>query len=692
MVADTLTRYHYAASPAPLEEAEKWQRELRPEDVGTLEDAAILGVAGEPGISSRRQAAPVRLRRRAAMDDSYPSYAGLCQALLVLFPRGTDLSVFSQGACPSEAWVEDSSAAKVPPFDPGLAIAHCFKQFQKDFHLPRSRRRVILAPLYQAQKPTCPATRPQVALQPSPSLPGTRREERPWQLQARRAWLRQRAQLRAELEALGDIRRWLENKPSITPSEAKVLHAVCREQEARGLEPVTATRVTKKCAPQVALRVVPQLRLPQPTALQALFSYLRGHKIQVLELFSQARAGPGFEHPPISREEFLTVLKKAGVPLKPQEMEDVVIYLSSLGRHNTITMECLAGAYKQWTQAHPSSSVGKHGSLTHPVTGRLVGTGALLHTDPHSLALHRLLLLAQCTPRATFLIGMDLLTVPTVATEPETRPLTLEEMEDVGRRYRERRRQLKLRIPPIQYTESCRLVRSGNQRLDEHCLPSTIVGDSQDLIDVARREDFLTYLQCCQLCQAYGLPLTEDLLARALLYPGDKIIRHKDQVRPLRQPGGYYVDWNILSRRLPPQSRGLKSGAKKSNELRSLRSPRYSLSMGPQSQALLRRSPALACPPCEFATPSFTRKLRAKRPRCLQWTQPNSFWPGHLLDKLRLCLPEVALDRSLALFSCVQYKHSAYPAAYHTGQWWPVKNSSYVTHANYDSDKIYFIS
>ena len=42
---------------------------------------------------------------------------------------------------------------------------------------------------------------------------------------------------------------------------------------------------------------------------------------------------------------------------------------------------------------------------------------------------------------------MDLLTVPVVDTEMEARPMTLEEMEDVGKHYRERKRQNKVPLP-----------------------------------------------------------------------------------------------------------------------------------------------------------------------------------------------------------------------------------------------------
>lgn len=42
------------------------------------------------------------------------------------------------------------------------------------------------------------------------------------------------------------------------------------------------------------------------------------------------------------------------------------------------------------------------------------------------------------------------------------------------------------------------------------------------------------------------------LLLTALMYPGDKIIFQKDQVRPIRQPGGYYSDFKPFSANLAP--------------------------------------------------------------------------------------------------------------------------------------------
>lgn len=63
------------------------------------------------------------------------------------------------------------------------------------------------------------------------------------------------------------------------------------------------------------------------------------------------------------------------------------------------------------------------------------------------------------------------------------------------------------------------------------------------------------------------------LLLTALLYPGDKIIFQKDEVRPIRQPGGYYVDLLLSPTAALLKSLGfIELVAKKTNKL-SVRRP-----------------------------------------------------------------------------------------------------------------------
>lgn len=62
----------------------------------------------------------------------------------------------------------------------------------------------------------------------------------------------------------------------------------------------------------------------------------------------------------------LLLSPQSRVPLKSQEVEDIVIYLSSLGKHNSITMDNLASTYKQWSLAQQRSTLTTATESTYP--------------------------------------------------------------------------------------------------------------------------------------------------------------------------------------------------------------------------------------------------------------------------------------------------------------------------------------
>ncbi|XP_048643102.1 EF-hand calcium-binding domain-containing protein 12 isoform X2 [Marmota marmota marmota] len=476
-------------------------------------------------------------------------------------------------------------------FDSDPIIEHCFGQFkQKDFQLPESRRRIIILPQRQEPVPRDPTLPPTPPPPPVPSYKALENGDIQGQPEDSKTWLNRRLRLRKELESFGDVKRWLENKPSITPSEAKVLHVIHRELDAQRDLALRTFQATMVKPVQASPKSVPRLRLPKPPALSDMYSFLRSRKVKVLELFHKADRDCKQR---ISREEFIMTLKAAGVPLSGQEVEDIVVYLSSLGRHNSITMDNLANSYKQWSLSRQRST---------------------LRTRREDVDKEKSCLRSSVRKQKDSTISkMDLLTVPEVDVETEARPMTLEEMEEVDRRYYEKQQQYK----------------------------------------------------CCSLCESYGLPLTEDILMRALLYPGDKIIFHKGQVHPIRQPGGFYSDWKITPK-MAPFKRFKKSGA----ERKMFKTKKM----------------------CFTDFEKFARRLKKKGPSGFPTTHPNSFWPGHLLDKLRLYLPTVAQESSLALFSHVRHKPQVYPAIHHPNPWWPLRDTSDMTRVHYDCTKMYFIS
>ncbi|XP_054992899.1 EF-hand calcium-binding domain-containing protein 12 [Sorex araneus] len=529
-----------------------------------------------------------------------------------------------QSKNPSDASpVSDSSDASVEPaFRPELVLAHCFQQLKrKDSHLPRSRRRIFILPqkedaLGAPARPPPPPPPERISCYEEVSKAT---QEQPEDVST---WVRRRMRLRQDLETFGDLGKWLQNKNDITALEAKVLHGMYREQET-GLKRRQTVTVQRKRSSRPIPRVVPQLLLPVPPVLPGLLSFLHFHKLRLPDIFHGKDLRSSWK---VSREEFLQALREVGVPLSQQEMEDVVIYLSSLSKDNTITMNNLETCHKHWVASQRKSVL---------LNWREYYRSSKQRTQKAKV------------PKGPAPVVMDWLTVPAVDTKPESLPMSQEEREEVSRQYLERRQTAK-----------------NKKHLQRHdtkdaTLPSTMGGEMKDLLNHFRQENFLVYLQCCRACEYYGIRLSKDVLVKALLYPGDNVIFQKDHKHRIRQPGGYYDDKFFGQKYTSPKTRDQKT-AQKAKQM-----PFQEFE--------------------DFLSESW------KTSEFMQRTDPNAFWPGQLLDKLQLYLPSLSRDRSLALFSCVRPQPPAYPTIYHPDRWWPMKNMSYVTYANYDANKVYFI-
>lgn len=164
-------------------------------------------------------------------------------------PKRTHLvTLFSQGTFPPLTYIDDDiseTTSQGPVFNPELVTAHCFRQLkQKDFHLPQSRRRIIIVSGTKDGAQAQPTLPPQPPPPPTPSFKALDFGAIQKPPLNRRAWLNQRAQLRRQLDTFGDVRKWLENKPNITPSEIKVLLMIRQEQKAPK-EPLISVRKPK---------------------------------------------------------------------------------------------------------------------------------------------------------------------------------------------------------------------------------------------------------------------------------------------------------------------------------------------------------------------------------------------------------------------------------------------------------------
>uniref|UniRef100_A0A672UZN5 EF-hand calcium binding domain 12 n=1 Tax=Strigops habroptila TaxID=2489341 RepID=A0A672UZN5_STRHB len=386
-------------------------------------------------------------------------------------------------------------------------------------------------------------------------------------LQTAEAWTQARRQLRTELENLGNIKRWLRQKPFLSSQEQLYLQRIKAQVFPNPFQHPQRKGRKKSSIPLVCA--------PYPQALVTLQSLLQKKTLNIVDVFKAA----GLDGMKIKRADFIKVIKE--VYRNRKVMNPLGFNELALGSEQP---PCVLGCSKR-----------SMSTTSKTATSGATGKGMKLH------------------PPTT-------LEVPAVNVEPEERHPSYDDMEEIGKNLRERKRREKVRVP-IEWKEKSRLVRCGDGPVDEHCLPSTLEPGLGELVDQYRRNTVLSYLASSKLCREHNVPIFEPTLQKGLLHPGDKIIKVGEHVRKIRQPGGYYTTGRVDALSLA----------------------RYCL---------------LSVPP-----PCFHRLLQRSK---IQKTSENRFWPGHLLDKLCLYFPDKQHDRAHALFSYVSPTNPLHPG-YH---WW----------------------
>ncbi|XP_007500314.1 60S ribosomal protein L32 isoform X3 [Monodelphis domestica] len=524
---------------------------------------------------------------------------------------------------------------------------HHFKEQKKQgFKMPNCRHRIIIAP--SMEEYISNKTSPFLEVDPSsqfskggggPWQPCVKEEKSSEDGDEVHSWLAQRLKINTELDHFMNLDKWVNGKPGLTNLENRILRKINSDKE-NELAAQRAAKIVPSETMKPVRRVrkcIPLIRLPEPLALEILYNHLLKHKVKVFELFAKG----DWEHQKISREEFVDGMKKVNAPLTEREFEDVVIYLSSMNKFNVIYLQDLVTSYRYWSASRKNEKQEKRKNYLY---------GKKRPRRKSKAKKEKSSSLRSPSPQS------NLLEVPPVNTAPDRMLLSYEDMEEVGKRYREMRRQNKKKINPLIFVERCRLVRSGNKAYDDNNLPSTLSGEMGELTDAFRQATFLVYLKSVKACEDYQIPLTEDILMKALLFPGDKLIFEKGNILKIRQPGGYYDE---LKEMTPTLDKWLTVEE----------SPALKKSQKPIKKMTFK----------EFET--LTRKLKDKclhKPYGPQGTHPNFFWPGHLLDKLLIYLPNKKWERQLVLFSRVDKLPHAYPAIYHPERCWPISDAGYV--------------
>lgn len=442
------------------------------------------------------------------------------------------------------------------------------------------------------------------------------------------AWIQERKQFISQLESFGDVEKWLSNKSSKSHLEERVWERIKSRRAARRAEGKSAVTDnlgdTTSASSQPQKDVAPPC-IPYPQALVTLHDLLRRRKTTLVNVFKKA----GMEGRNIKKADFIKIIKQTNVPIGEKDLDDVIIFLAAPNRGKYITMEKLMECQNEWLEMKKKESKEtKAGAQTQPPKA-----ACKTATSPPSAG-GRAKGMDPTKPQ----VKLTPLEDTPVQAEPGQGHQTDHEKKDTpepsGDRTQKtiKRQEIKKdKGSPIKWKEMSQLGRSGEVTVEEHCFPSTTGSDTGMLIDQYRRKAAASYLNSSKLCKERDIHLTEPVLQKGLLHPGDKIIRGR-RLRKIRQPGGYY-NIGLADMSSPPSMSGSSKSAA-GNLGKEGKNKRASEESGHYDSR--------------------------QRNRKEMEGSDNKFWPGHLLDKMRLCIPEEKINRAHPLFSCVHPTRPAY--------------------------------
>lgn len=264
---------------------------------------------------------------------------------------------------------------------------------------------------------------------------------------------------------------------------------------------------------------------------------------------------------------------------------------------------------------------------------------------------------------------------------------TEEQMVDLRKRDREGLKgyNAKLKEPPG-------TILTGNAAIDNHSMTCTMHGEIGDMVDKFRSKRLREYYSVVHLCKRRNISLSQNLLERILLYPPE---RPHSQLRKLRHPdsaplvSAHFAD--SPKRPRTPIEVKHRDKVRRSKSGKLLIDSRHKYPMGKSvaaegskmnlstGRAVIRRH--VDCWMTFEQYEQLTKALAIRYQHLHGNSSENAFWPGHLLDKLRLCMPPydkpAQRDKEAALYRRV-HRTPAVNYGYEPADVWQTNDSMYV--------------
>lgn len=204
-----------------------------------------------------------------------------------------------------------------------MAHVRHYKAAVKFFGAPHSRRRILIAPSMETPMRHRTGEYMNKVSYPDPPILSTDMKPREgkvaspqdtpeWlvnsqlgadKIEEHKKWIKERQELRSDLNNMGLTQSYLERKPDKSPQEKALMQKMIEDSKPVILSPKQAPE--SHLSPDLG-KAVPMVKLPSPKALVILEQFMQEKKIRLIDLFTAVDKDKNWT---ISRDEFMKAMK-----------------------------------------------------------------------------------------------------------------------------------------------------------------------------------------------------------------------------------------------------------------------------------------------------------------------------------------------------------------------------------------------
>ncbi|XP_074644516.1 EF-hand calcium-binding domain-containing protein 12-like [Tubulanus polymorphus] len=543
---------------------------------------------------------------------------------------------------------------------------------KRSFTDEKIRSRRITAPLHTSEKAGMWSMSARCTPHSQVSPPTLKHEKKPTYSQREEAmdvieyddWLRQRKKMRHELSKMGMSEGYLARKPNLTPIESRLLE---RMRNARAVKRVKSAKTLVQVNITLTQEEIDERRRRRCTkALQIIEKHIKLKRMRLLDLFKSIDKDKSWT---VTRDEFKLAIDRAGIALPGPVMNDLIFALDANNK-NELDYRELAKALGEWKITKREVRKKLDLGVNEDLPGFNRRQGILIHSDEmgktSATVFEQFRLINQLTTRRN---TQSLL--PQIAT-------FLNSTGQPQHRQQQKERKTEKKIKRQNRVEVIKAI-------TDHSKPSALTDENTaDQLNQFRAKQLKEYYKIMELCKERSIIFSDALLEKALLYPADQSYEDIVNKKMISVPGDQLLSCKFaqIKPRLPSpdhtykrsQSGKLLMDERKFYPAASLLDTaptRVDLSTG---KAYVSRKVD-----CWLTFEEYCKLTKnIARYRDVSGVKENAFWPGELLDKLRLYMDdEKNVYGANTAFRLVQTSVPAYPG-YNSIESWPENESGYV--------------